>query len=251
MNQIISRIVAIVAGFFGLVYLAPALTRNLLPLLPQALAIKLYYLTPRSFESPMQALVQMAFGAVLLVFAYRQWRNPTRGTASYTCREEGGSLRFEVTPATAPISWPVTIFALGFAAATVGGGMWIFGAIFVAIVALLLLVDQRGHPAANPSSFQLDANGISYNGWQLCWDEIQHLVIRNKFSGNTEIVYDANRGIPTGRLLGLAAKKKLAAVAYRIEVESAGKVHVLAAGLDATTAQAIAAEISAKRETRS
>ncbi|MBV6422828.1 MAG: hypothetical protein NAOJABEB_00613 [Steroidobacteraceae bacterium] len=247
MNRIVSRVVSIVAAFFGLIYLAPSLMRSLLPLLPQALAIKIFYLTPRSFSSPMQALVQMSFGVVLLVFAYRRWRTPSRRLAQYTRHQEGDAVRFEVLPATAPISAPVTLFALIFAAAMVSstaGGIWVLGIFFVAVAALLLLVDQRGIEAGRPRSFRLGKDSIEFNGTLLRRDDIHHLKIGNKYAGNVEIVYDADRSIPTGRLLGLAGRKKLAAVAYRIEIESGGKAYVVAAGLDEVTARGIAAEIT-------
>lgn len=246
MSHIVSRAIAVVAGLFGLIYLAPSLIRHLLPLLPQSLAISIYYFTPRSYNSPMQAVVQMSFGAVLLCFAYRKWRTPSRKLAQYTKQQEGDTVRFEILPATAPISVPVTLFTLILAAATVNSalaGSWILGIIFVAISALLLLVDQRGMTAARHRNFRIGNGAIELNGLLLLRNEIQHLKIRNKYAGDVEIIYDADRGIPTGQLLGLAARKKLAAVAYRVEIESAGKAHLLAAGLDEMTARGIAADI--------
>lgn len=248
MSHIVSRIVSIVAGLFGLVYLAPSLARNLaFFLLPQALAIQVFQLTPGSFSSPMQALVQMAFGVVLLVFAYRRWRTPPRKLAQYTRHQEGDRVRFAILPATAPVSVPLVLFTVILAATTVSGsagGIWILGIVFVAITALLLLVDQRGTKAGQPRSLRLGKDGIEFDGTFLRREDIHHLKIRNKFAGDVEIVYDADRGIPTGRLLGVAARKKLATVAYRVEIESGGKAHLVAAGLDAATARGIATEIT-------
>lgn len=43
--------------------------------------------------------------------------------------------------------------------------------------------------------------------------------------------------------MGLAGRRALAKVAYRIEVEAGGKAYVLAAGLDEVTARGVATEI--------
>lgn len=43
--------------------------------------------------------------------------------------------------------------------------------------------------------------------------------------------------------MGLAGRRALAEVAYRVEVEAAGKAYVLAAGLDEVTAKGVATEI--------
>lgn len=249
-----NRVVAVVSGIYGALHLLPNILLSVLPFLPSVLAIPLFQVMPKPANSLPAGLAQMAFGVVLVVFAYRSWNTPSRKVARYTNQVESDSTRFDVIPATAPISVPVTLFTALFAAVTVGGSMGLFGAIFgllfVALLALLLLVDQRGASAGMPRSFRLGRDGIQIDGQWLRREDIHHLAIRNKFAGDVEIVYDADRGIPTGRLLGLAARKKLAAVAYRVEVESGGKAHVVAAGLDEVTARGITAEIGKTLELR-
>jgi hypothetical protein len=116
--------------------------------------------------------------------------------------------------------------------------------LIVAFVAwLVLLKDHRGGNPGAPRSFRVNPEGIETDGTFLRKDDIHNLRIRNKFAGGVEIVYDANQGIPTGVTMGLAGRRALAKVAYRIEVEAGGKAYVLAAGLDEVTARGVATEI--------
>lgn len=244
-----NRIVAIVAGLYGALYLLPAVLMNVLPYLPTPLGVGIYRLMPRPPSSFMQAAAQMSLGVVLLVFAWRRWHGSSRRTAQYTKQDEGSAARFEVIPASAPISLPLVLMALVFAVATVGSrlaGSAILGLIFVAFLAVLLLADNRGGSAAKVRRFRVGTDGIDTGEWQVRREDIHHLAIRNKFAGEVEVVYDADRGISTGRALGLGLRKKLADVAYRVEVESGGKAHVLAAGLDEVTARGLVAEVGRK-----
>ncbi len=236
-----NRIIAVIAGSLGLLYLLPSVLRGLLPYLPAILGVPLFHILPR-VGSLLQAAASMALGVVLLLFARYRWRTNADSKAGYTKESEGEFTRFVVTPATAPISWPVTLFSLVGAFGTVNGGIAILSFLFTAAAALLLL-DQRGKAASLSRSFRLSNEGIEIDGHLLRREDIHHLAIRNKFAGDVEIVYDANRGIPTGEVLGLAARRKLAAVAYRVEVESGGRARLVAAGLDDVTARALATEI--------
>lgn len=236
-----NRIIAIIAGSLGLLYLLPSVLRDLLPYLPAFLGAPLFHILPR-VGSLLQGVASMALGVVLLLFAWHRWRTNADGKASYAKEPDGELTRFVVIPALAPISWPVTLFALVFAFGTVYGGIAILSFFFTAAAALLLL-DQRGKAASLSRSFRLGNEGIEIDGHMLRSEDIHHLAIRNKFAGDVEIVYDANRGIPAGEALGLAARRKLATVAYRVEVESGGKARLVAAGLDDITARALATEI--------
>lgn len=235
-----NRIIAVIAGSLGLLYVLPSVLRGLLPHLPTFLGVPLFHILPR-VGSLLQGLASMALGIVLLLFARRRWLANADSKAGYTKESEGEFTRFIVTPAPPPISWPVTLFALIFAFGTVNGGIAIMSFFFTA--AALLLMDQRGKAASQSRSIRLGKEGIEIDGDLLRREDIHHLAIRNKFGGNVEIVYDANRGIPTGEVLGLAARRKLAAVAYRVEVESGGRVRLVAAGLDDATARALTTEI--------
>lgn len=85
--------------------------------------------------------------------------------------------------------------------------------------------------------------GIEVSGQLLAKDAIGQVRIRNQYGGDREIVYDANRGVPTGTLIGMAHLRKVSAVAYRVEVEAEGRAHLLSAGLDEVTARGLVTEI--------
>jgi hypothetical protein len=244
-----NRTIAVISGSLGLLYLLPSVLRELLPYLPTFIGLPLFRILPR-IGSPLQAVASMALGIVLLLFAWRRWRPRADDKARYAKDVDGEFTRFEVIPAPAPISWPVTLFTLVFAFATVNSGVAILSFFFTAIAAVLLLRDQRGRGAGLSRSFRLGNGSIEIDGRPLRREDVHHLAIRNKFAGDVEIVYDANRGITTGQVLGLAARRKLAAVAYRVEVESGGKARVVAAGLDEVTARGLATEIGRALELR-
>jgi len=197
-------------------------------------------------RSPGEMLVKFGLVAVLLVFAYRRFNAPPGKTAEYAKRQDGALLRFDVKPATLPISLFMAAFAVACAWAIVGSAvtyLWVMGLLFVAGAALLLLSDPRGGQAGRPRSFGVGPQGIEVDGRVLRKDDIHQLRIKNKLAGDVEIVYDTSQGVSTGTLVGLAHRRRLAQVAYRIEVESGGKAHVLAAGLDEVTARGLVAEV--------
>jgi len=199
--------------------------------------------SPRSFE---EAAVKYAFAAILLFFAYRRFRSSSKKTAEYVKQEDGAGLRFNVSPAASPVLWFPAVLAVVLGAGIIGSGiayLWVIGLIFALVTWLVLLKDQRGGNAAVARSFRVNPDGIETEGVFLRKDDIRQLAIRNKFAGNFEVVYDANRGLPTGTAMGLAGRRALAEVAYRVEAEAGGKAHVLAAGLDEVTARGVVAEI--------
>lgn len=203
-----------------------------------------FLLIPRSMG---QAIAGFAFATILLVFAYRRFSASRKRTAEYTSHNEDGWQRIEVLPAAAPLNWFAAIGSVVLGGATVGGdtsGLWVMGYLFAAIAGLVLLLDPRGKVAATRSSFRVGPDGIEIGEQLLRKEDIHHIGIKNKFSGNVEVVYDASRGVSTGTLVGMAHRRKVSEVAYRVEAEAAGKAHVLAAGLDDVTARAIAAEIN-------
>lgn len=240
-----NRIVAVVAALSGLWFLLLSIPRSfawhLNVMLPKMLWGQL--IARRSLE---EALVAFAFAAILLTFAYRRFRSSAKKTAEYTKEEEGDWLRLTVTPAAAPVLWFPVILAVGLGAGTSSAGapyLWVLGLIFAFLTWLLLLRDHRGGNPTASRSFRVNSDGIETQGTFLRKADIHHLNIKNKFSGEIEIVYDAQRGVPTGTAMGLASRRALAEVAYRVEVEAGGKAHLLAAGLDDVTARGLAAEI--------
>lgn len=206
----------------------------------------LWFLLLASPRSLGEAAVKYAFAAILLFFAYRRFRASSTNAAEYVRREEGTWLQLTVSPAAPPILWFPAVLSIILGAGVVGSGMaylWVPGLIVAFLAWLVLLKDHRGGNPGAPRSFRVNPEGIETDGTFLRKDDIHNLRIRNKFAGGVEIVYDANQGIPTGVTMGLAGRRALAKVAYRIEVEAGGKAYVLAAGLDEVTARGVATEI--------
>ncbi|MCC6301747.1 MAG: hypothetical protein IT489_02985 [Gammaproteobacteria bacterium] len=206
----------------------------------------LWFLLLASPRSAGEAAVKFAFAAILLLFAYRRFRASPQKAAEYTKHQDGVWQRIEVAPAAAPVNWFAAIGSVVLGASTVGTGMayfWVLGLLFAAIAGLVLLLDPRGKSAATPSRFRVGPDGIEVGGQLLRKADFHDLRIKNKFGGDVSIVYDASRGVPTGTLVGMAHRRKVSEVAYRIEAEAAGRAYVLAAGLDEVTARGIAAEI--------
>lgn len=203
-----------------------------------------FLVIPRSMG---QAIAGFAFTSILLVFAYRRFSAAPKRAAEYTSHNEGVWQRIEVLPAAAPLNWFAAIGSVVLGAATVSAdtsGLWVMGYVFAAIAGLVLLLDPRGKGAATRSRFRVGSDGIEIGGQLLRKEDIHHISIKNKFGSDVEIVYDASRGVSTGTLVGMAHRRKVSEVAYRIEAEVTGKAHVLAAGLDGVTARGIAAEIN-------
>lgn len=218
-----NRAVAVIAGVAGLWFLLIA--------------------SPRSLG---EAALKYAFAAVLLYFAYRRFRSSSKKTAEYVKQADGAGLRFDVSPAAAPILWFPAVLAVVLGGGIIGSGMpylWVLGMLFPLVTWLVLVKDQRGGNADAARSFRVNQDGIETEGVLLRKEDIHQLTIRNKFAGNFEVVYDADRGLSTGAAMGLAGRRALAEVAYRVEAEAGGKAHVLAAGLDETTARGVVADV--------
>jgi hypothetical protein len=193
------------------------------------------------------SLVKYAMAAVLLAFAYKTFRDAPKRLAHYVKREHGAAVEIEVSPAAPPAAWlpaalPVVMVS-GMVLEPGTPGLWIMGLLFTGITALILLRDPRGRGSATRRSIRVGRDGIDIGGQMLRQADIHHLRIKNKFAGDVEITYDANRGVPTGTVIGLAHRRQVAKVAYRVEAESSGKAHILAAGLDEITARGVLAEV--------
>lgn len=206
----------------------------------------LWFLLLASPRSLGEAVVKFVFAAILLLFAYQRFRASSKKTAEYVKQEDGAWLEFTVKPATAPVLWFPAILSLVLGGSVVGSGLaylWVLGLVIASLTALILLKDNRGGNATSPHRFRVSPDGIETQGTLLRKDEIHHLRIRNKFAGSAEITYNVNQGVPIGTTMGLAGRRALAEVAYRVEVEAGGKAYVLAAGLDEVTARGIMAEV--------
>lgn len=193
------------------------------------------------------SLVKYAMAAVLLVFAYKTFRYAFKRHVHYVKREHGACVEIGVYPAAPPAAWLPAALPV----AMVGGmvlepdtpGLWVMGLLFTGATAIILLRDPRGLGSTTRRSIRAGPDGIDIGGQMLRQADIHHLLIKNKFAGDVEITYDTNRGVPTGTVIGLAHRRQVAKVAYRVEAECGGKAHILAAGLDEVTARGVLAEV--------
>jgi hypothetical protein len=241
-----NRVVAVIAGVVGFWFLLLASPRELvwsLRWLVPDVGLPFLLTGPGSFPN---ALVAFAFAVILLLFAYKRFHASPKKTAEYVKQEEGAWLRLDVSPVAAPVNWFVTVLAVGMGASIVGSGLsyiWVMGLLCAVGTGLVLLPDPRGTHASRHGKFRVGSEGIEIDKQLLRKADIHHVRIKNKFGEDVEIVYDASRGMPTGVVAGLTHRRKLAEVAYQVEVEAGGKAHVLAAGLDEVTARGVATEI--------
>ena len=241
-----NRVVAVIAGMAGLWFFLLSIPRDL--------AWSVRWLLPEmawgqlvARRSGAEAWVAFCFAAILLVFAYRRFRaSPGKG-ASYVGEDDGAWRRLKVTPATPPVLWFPAVLSVVMGAGVASSGgipyLWVLGLIFALLAGLVLLMEHRGGNPAAARSFRVSPDGIETGDAVLRRGDIHKLNIRNKFAGNIEVVYDARQGMPTGTAMGLAGRRALAEVAYRVEVEAGGKAYVLAAGLDEATARGLVAEV--------
>lgn len=233
-----NRLIAIVAGAVGVWLLLPVL----LHLVGLEMMIRLVG-HPRVDLAPLpHLLVTLGMPAVLFVFAQRRLRAPSTRLAEYAKRPDGDGVVFEVKSAAAPVNafaaiLAVAIFLLWPAT------HWIMGAICIGLAALVLLRDPRSGSDVRARSFRVDRDAIVLDGHTVAKSDVHRLSISNAFGGDVEIVYDARAGIPTGTVAGVAHRRKVAAVGYRVHVEAGGKSHLLAAGLDEVTARAVLTDV--------
>lgn len=113
----------------------------------------------------------------------------------------------------------------------------------ISLMALILLPNPRGVKSNVVFRFSASPAGITLDGQLFKKTDIHQLRIRNKLGGDVEITYDARRGIPTGTVVGLAHRRKLAEVGYRVDLECAGKIYTLAGGMSEATARGRVADV--------
>jgi hypothetical protein len=199
--------------------------------------------SPRSMG---EASVRYAYVVILLWFAYQRFRTSSGKAAHYSKQTDGPWVRLTVIPAAAPVLWFPAVLSIGLGVSMIGSGMaylWVLGLVCAGLTWLILLKDHRGGHASALQSFRVNPTGIEVGGVLLRKEDIHHLGIKNKHAGDVEVVYDADRGLPTGVAMGLAARRSLAKVSYRVEAEAGGKAYPLASGLDEVTARGVVSEV--------
>ena len=161
--------------------------------------------------------------------------------AEYKKSANGDTTQFSVTPASAPKFWYLIIIGgLIFLGGFLGLGIfgWLMGG---GAVAYGLLRDQRPKEHKAPMSFSVTPTTIVSGGRIFNKDEVHRLKIANPWFDRVGIdVYTDNANAAAGMAHGM----KLGELCYGLTVESGGKAHLLAGGMDRTTAFGLLSDTS-------
>jgi hypothetical protein len=153
--------------------------------------------------------------------------------AEYKKSAKGETTEFSVTPASAPKFWYLIIIgALVFLGGFLGLGIfgWLIGG---GAVAYGLLRDQRPKDHKVPMNFSVTPTSVIAGGRTFSKEEIHRLKIANPWFDRAGIdVYTTNSNVAAGMAHGM----KLGELCYGLTVETGGKAHLLAGGMDRTTA---------------
>lgn len=161
--------------------------------------------------------------------------------AEYKKSANGGTTEFSVTPASAPKFWHlIVIGGLIFLGGFLGLGLfgWLMGG---GAVAYGLLRDQRPKDHKAPMSFGVTPTSIISGGRTFDKAEIHRLKIANPWFDRAGLdVYTTN----ANQAAGMAHGMKLGELCYGLTVETGGKSHLLAGGMDRTTAFGLLSDTS-------
>ncbi len=161
--------------------------------------------------------------------------------AEYNKSASGESTVFSVTPASAPKFWYLIIIG---GLIFLGGlmGLGIFGFVMGGgAIAYGLLRDQRPKDHKAPMSFTVTPSTIVSGGRSFSKEELHRLKIANPLFDRAGLdVYTDNANVAAG----MAHAMKLGELSYGLTVESGGKAHLLAGGMDRTTAFGLLADTS-------
>lgn len=161
--------------------------------------------------------------------------------AEYRKSASGESTEFKVTPASAPKFWYlIVIGALVFLGGFLGLGIfgWLMGG---GAIAYGLMRDQRPKDHKAAMSFSVTPDSIVSGGRITRKDDIHRLRIANPWFERAGLdVYTTNANAAAGMEHGM----KLGELCYGLTVESAGKAHLLAGGMDRTTAFGLLSDAS-------
>ncbi|MDZ4759567.1 MAG: hypothetical protein SGJ21_00655 [Alphaproteobacteria bacterium] len=153
--------------------------------------------------------------------------------AEYSKTKNGDTTVFSVTPASGPKFWYlIVIGTLIFLAGFMGLGIfaWVMGG---GAVAYGLFRDQRPAAHKTPASFSVTPASITAGGKTFSKDEFHRLILKNPILERAGLdVYTSNANIAAG----MEQVMKLGEVCYGLDVETGGKAHYLAGGMDYTTA---------------
>ncbi len=171
-------------------------------------------------------------------------------TSEYKKSVEGGAIVFHVTPAPQRKFWFVIIG---------GGVMLLFGLATYGSEHLLgfLMLGGGGaalwwgwthdlRPAAhrNPSTFRVTPDSIESGGRIFKKADIHRLIVKNGITQNVVGIPGVLVPVSTPTAMGAAHRAQVSLTSNGLEVESGGRGHVLAGGMDETTAFGLLTDVS-------
>ncbi len=161
--------------------------------------------------------------------------------AEYKKSANGETTEFSVTPASAPKFWYLIIIGgLIFLGGFLGLGIfgWLMGG---GAIAYGLLRDQRPKDHKAPMTFSVTPNAVISGGRTFGKDDIHRLKIANPWFDRAGLdVYTDNANAAAGMAHGM----KLGELCYGLTVDTGGKAHLLAGGMDRTTAFGLLSDAS-------
>ncbi len=170
--------------------------------------------------------------------------------SEYKKHEEGGATVFQVTPAPQRKFW----FAI------IGGGvMLLFGLATISsehVLGFLMLAgggaiawwgwthDLRPAPHRHPSTFRVTPDSIESGGQTFRKAEIHRLIVKNGITHNVVGIPGVLVPVSTPTAIGAAHRMEVSQTCNGLEVEAGGRGHVLAGGMDETTAFGLLTDVS-------
>jgi hypothetical protein len=164
--------------------------------------------------------------------------------SEYSKRSEGGATVFTVTPASSPKFTFLLIL---------GGGIMLLGLLSMPVGIVFLAMggfafwygwtrDLRPKDHRAVSTFKVTPNAVEKDGRSFGKEEIHRLILRNGVT-DQELgvqVMTTNANVAAG----MAHRANVARFANLLNVESGGKSHMLAGGMDETTAYGLLHDVS-------
>lgn len=170
--------------------------------------------------------------------------------SEYHKRQEGSATVFEVTPA--PQKKFMLIVVLGGIGILFGLGVFssehLLGLLMLGgcgyAVYWAWTKDLRPPEYRSPSTFRVTPDAIESKGQTWRKADIHRLIIKNGITKSVATAPGVFVEVPAMMAAGAAHRMQVSLTANGLEVESGGKAHVLAGGMDETTAFGLLTDVS-------
>ncbi|MGH7946229.1 MAG: hypothetical protein ACREF9_14640 [Opitutaceae bacterium] len=167
--------------------------------------------------------------------------------SEYRKRSEGDSVAFDITPNSAPPFTFLKVLGVIFLLIAVGNltsdSTWGFVFVFGPMAGVCFWFankDARPLGHRSPSTFRASSKGIEVNGRTFSREDVHRLILRNPYSSEEiepgNVVFIQSNLTAIGSQAGANQRARNAAVSYGLVLEAGGKAHLLAGGMNSTTA---------------